>query len=131
MLSAPLASQLWSANSHLLVISHVIMICDPTSKGFTSITCASYIERVCLSLQDVADSRRINTNIREEESRLPVEEQATLPLSAMIISSEFWPQLKEEKMELPAVASKAMEDYTHRFEKLKVLQSRVSQPVLF
>ncbi|KAI2664220.1 Anaphase-promoting complex subunit 2 [Labeo rohita] len=52
-------------------------------------------------LKDVADSRRINTNIREEDSRLPVEEQSTLPLSAMIISSEFWPQLKEEKMELP------------------------------
>ncbi len=69
----------------------------------------------------MADSRRINANIREEESRLPVEEQSTLPLSSMIISSEFWPQLKEEKMELPAVVSKAMEDYTHRFEKLKVL----------
>lgn len=39
----------------------------------------------------------------------------------MIISSEFWPQLKEEKMELPTVISKAMDDYTHRFEKLKVL----------
>lgn len=74
-----------------------------------------------LSFQDVADSRRINTNIREEESRLPPEEQPTLPLSSMILSSEFWPQLKEEKMELPAVISKAMEDYTHRFEKLKVL----------
>jgi len=93
--------------------------------------CAIYIELVCLPLQDVADSRRINTNIQDEESRLPVEEQSTLLLSAMIISSEFWPQLKEEKLELPAVASKAMEDYTHRFEKLKVLQSSGSQLVLF
>uniref|UniRef100_A0A8C1FG76 Anaphase-promoting complex subunit 2 n=2 Tax=Cyprinus carpio TaxID=7962 RepID=A0A8C1FG76_CYPCA len=81
-------------------------------------------------LKDVADSRRINANIREEESRLPVEEQSTLPLSSMIISSEFWPQLKEEKMELPAVISKAMEDYTHRFEKLKAMRTLRWKPHL-
>uniref|UniRef100_A0A8C1UNG3 Anaphase-promoting complex subunit 2 n=1 Tax=Cyprinus carpio TaxID=7962 RepID=A0A8C1UNG3_CYPCA len=81
-------------------------------------------------LKDVADSRRINTNIREEESRLPVEEQSTLPLSAMIISSEFWPQLKDEKMELPSVISKAMEDYTHRFEKLKAMRTLRWKPHL-
>lgn len=81
-------------------------------------------------LKDVADSRRINTNIREEESRLPAEEQPTLPLSAMILSSEFWPQLKEEKMELPAVVSKAMEDYTHRFEKLKAMRTLRWKPHL-
>lgn len=81
-------------------------------------------------LKDVADSRRINSNIHEEERRLPAEEQPTLPLSAMIISSEFWPQLKEEKMELPAVASKAMEDYTHRFEKLKAMRTLRWKPQL-
>nr|XP_055056971.1 anaphase-promoting complex subunit 2 [Misgurnus anguillicaudatus]XP_055056972.1 anaphase-promoting complex subunit 2 [Misgurnus anguillicaudatus] len=81
-------------------------------------------------LKDVADSRRINGNIREEESRLPAEEQPTLPLSAMILSSEFWPQLKEEKMELPAVVSKAMEDYTHRFEKLKAMRTLRWKPHL-
>lgn len=68
----------------------------------------------------MADSRRINTNIHEEEARLPVDEQPSVPLSAMILSSEFWPQLKEEKLELPAAISKSMEAYTHRFEKLKV-----------
>ncbi|CAB1318570.1 unnamed protein product [Coregonus sp. 'balchen'] len=71
-------------------------------------------------LKDVADSRRINTNIREEESRVAEEEQPPLALSAMILSSEFWPTLKEEKMELPPLASQAMEAYTHRYEKLKV-----------
>lgn len=67
----------------------------------------------------MADSRRINANIREEESRLPEEEQPAVPLSAMILSSEFWPQLKEEKMELPPLVSQAMEAFTHRYEKLK------------
>ncbi|MFT7817668.1 anaphase-promoting complex subunit 2 [Arapaima gigas] len=76
-------------------------------------------------LKDVADSRRINANIREEESRLPEEEQPSLPLSAMILSSEFWPTLKEEKMELPPLVSKAMEAYTRRYEKLKARMGKL------
>lgn len=68
----------------------------------------------------MADSRRINSNIREEESRLSEEEQPPLALSSIILSSEFWPQLKEEKLELPPLVCQAMEAYTHRYEKLKV-----------
>lgn len=68
----------------------------------------------------MADSRRINSHIREEESRLSEEEQPPLPLSAIILSSEFWPSLKEEKLDLPAVVGGAMEAYTQRYEKLKV-----------
>lgn len=71
----------------------------------------------------MADSRRINGNIREEESRLSEDEQPPLPLSAIILSSEFWPTLKEEKLELPPVVCRAMEAYTHRYEKLKVESS--------
>uniref|UniRef100_A0A8C8EQQ6 Anaphase-promoting complex subunit 2 n=1 Tax=Oncorhynchus tshawytscha TaxID=74940 RepID=A0A8C8EQQ6_ONCTS len=81
-------------------------------------------------LKDVADSRRINTNIREEESRLAEEEQPPLSLSAMILSSEFWPTLKEEKMELPPLASQAMEAYTHRYEKLKAMRTLSWKPHL-
>lgn len=68
----------------------------------------------------MADSRRINTNIREEESKLSQEEQPPLSLSSLILSSEFWPTLKEEKLELPPLVLQAMEAYTHRYEKLKV-----------
>lgn len=68
----------------------------------------------------MADSRRINSNIREEESRLSEEEQPALSLSSIILSSEFWPPLKEEKLELPPLVCQAMEAYTHRYEKLKV-----------
>lgn len=71
-------------------------------------------------VQDMADSRRINSNIREEESRLSEEEQPPLSLSSIILSSEFWPPLKEEKLELPPLVCQAMEAYTHRYEKLKV-----------
>ncbi|GAA6105749.1 anaphase-promoting complex subunit 2 [Tachysurus ichikawai] len=81
-------------------------------------------------LKDVADSRRINTNVHEEEARLPEDEQPPVALSAMILSSEFWPQLKEEKLELPAAVSKSMEAYTHRFEKLKAMRTLSWKPHL-
>lgn len=74
----------------------------------------------CIGVQDMADSRRINSHIREEESKLSDEEHPPLTLSAIILSSEFWPTLKEEKLELPAGVCRAMEAYTRRYEKLKV-----------
>ncbi|KAJ3601001.1 hypothetical protein NHX12_031974 [Muraenolepis orangiensis] len=88
-------------------------------------------------LKDVADSRRINTNIREEESRQGAAAEPQTPppppplaLSAMIFSSEFWPQLKEEKLELPPLVSQAMEAYTHRYEKLKAMRTLSWKPHL-
>uniref|UniRef100_A0A1A8QLY2 Anaphase-promoting complex subunit 2 n=1 Tax=Nothobranchius pienaari TaxID=704102 RepID=A0A1A8QLY2_9TELE len=81
-------------------------------------------------LKDMADSRRINSHIREEESRLSEEEQLPLSLSAIILSSEFWPTLKEEKLELPAVVCQAMEAYTHSYEKLKAMRTLSWKPHL-
>lgn len=81
-------------------------------------------------LKDMADSRRINSNIREEESRLSEEEQPSLSLSAIILSSEFWPTLKEEKLELPPLICQAMEAYTHRYEKLKAMRTLSWKPHL-
>ncbi|KAI3359966.1 hypothetical protein L3Q82_013850, partial [Scortum barcoo] len=81
-------------------------------------------------LKDMADSRRINSNIREEESRLSEEEQPPLLLSSIILSSEFWPPLKEEKLELPPLICQAMEAYTHRYEKLKAMRTLSWKPHL-
>uniref|UniRef100_A0AAQ6AEI0 Anaphase-promoting complex subunit 2 n=1 Tax=Amphiprion ocellaris TaxID=80972 RepID=A0AAQ6AEI0_AMPOC len=81
-------------------------------------------------LKDMADSRRINSNIREEESRLSEEDQPPLSLSSIILSSEFWPPLKEEKLELPPVVCQAMEAYTHRYEKLKAMRTLSWKPHL-
>ncbi|XP_029015839.1 anaphase-promoting complex subunit 2 [Betta splendens] len=81
-------------------------------------------------LKDMADSRRINSNIREEESKLGEEEQPLLSLSAIILSSEFWPPLKEEKLELPPLVCQAMEAYTHRYEKLKAMRTLSWKPHL-
>lgn len=71
-------------------------------------------------LQDMADSRRINANIRDEEEKLPEEERPPFSLVAVILSSEFWPPLKEEKLELPEQVKEAMEAYSKKYEKLKV-----------
>lgn len=81
-------------------------------------------------LKDMADSRRINSNIREEESRLSEDEQPPLSLSSIILSSEFWPPLKEEKLELPPLVCQAMEAYTHRYEKLKAMRTLSWKPHL-
>ncbi|KAM9779948.1 anaphase-promoting complex subunit 2 [Neosynchiropus ocellatus] len=81
-------------------------------------------------LKDMADSRRINGNISEEESRLGEEERSPLPLSAIILSSEFWPQLKDEKLELPPLVRQSMDAYTHRYEKLKAMRTLSWKPHL-
>ncbi|XP_036607561.1 anaphase-promoting complex subunit 2 [Trichosurus vulpecula] len=74
-------------------------------------------------LKDMADSRRINANIRDEEERLPEEERPPFSLIAVILSSEFWPTLKEEKLELPEQIKEAMEAYSKRYEKLKAMRT--------
>lgn len=62
----------------------------------------------------MADSRRINANIRDEEEKLPEEERPPFSLVAVILSSEFWPPLKEEKLELPEQVKEAMEAYSKK-----------------
>nr|DBA21279.1 TPA: hypothetical protein GDO54_017950 [Pyxicephalus adspersus] len=74
-------------------------------------------------LKDMADSRRINTNIRDEEEKLPEEERPPFNLEAVILSSEFWPALKEEKLELPEQIKETMETFTRRYEKLKAMRT--------
>ncbi|XP_077590964.1 anaphase-promoting complex subunit 2 [Stigmatopora nigra] len=85
-------------------------------------------------LKDMDDSRRINGNICEEEETAPREEgaeSAPAPwLSAIILSSEFWPKLKDEKMEMPPVVQRATETYTRRYEKLKAMRTLSWKPQL-
>ncbi|XP_038623917.1 anaphase-promoting complex subunit 2 [Tachyglossus aculeatus] len=74
-------------------------------------------------LKDMADSRRINANVRDEEEKLSEEERPAFPLMAVILSSEFWPPLKEEKLELPEQITEAMEAYSKKYEKLKAMRT--------
>lgn len=70
-------------------------------------------------LKDMADSRRINANIREEDEKRPAEEQPPFGVYAVILSSEFWPPFKDEKLEVPEDIRKALDVYCKKYEKLK------------
>lgn len=71
----------------------------------------------------MADSRRINANIREEDEKRPAEEQPPFGVYAVILSSEFWPPFKDEKLEVPEDIREALEVYCKKYEKLKVLST--------
>ncbi|XP_078739097.1 LOW QUALITY PROTEIN: anaphase-promoting complex subunit 2 [Lampetra fluviatilis] len=89
-----------------------------------------FMHRCEVMLKDVADSRRINSNILEARRAWPGGPAAPVPLNAMILSGEFWPPLKEGKLELPAAVKEVMEAYTREYEKLKAARSLVWKPHL-
>lgn len=68
----------------------------------------------------MADSRRINANIREEDEKRPIEEHPPFGVYAVILSSEFWPPFKDEKLEVPEDIRAALDVYCKKYEKLKV-----------
>ncbi|XP_033110113.1 anaphase-promoting complex subunit 2-like [Anneissia japonica] len=78
-------------------------------------------------LKDVADSKRINANIKEkqlemEENDKNIEkrkEEEELDYNSLILSAQFWPNLKEEKLELPEAIKNAMDAYRTSYETLK------------
>uniref|UniRef100_A0A8D1CD80 Anaphase-promoting complex subunit 2 n=1 Tax=Sus scrofa TaxID=9823 RepID=A0A8D1CD80_PIG len=74
-------------------------------------------------LKDMADSRRINANIREEDEKRPPEEQPPFGVYAVILSSEFWPPFKDEKLEVPEDIREALEVYCRKYEKLKAMRT--------
>ncbi|XP_058158763.1 anaphase-promoting complex subunit 2 [Dasypus novemcinctus] len=74
-------------------------------------------------LKDMADSRRINANIREEDEKRPAEEQPPFGVYAVILSSEFWPPFKDEKLEVPEAIREALEAYCRKYEKLKAMRT--------
>lgn len=76
----------------------------------------------------MADSRRINANIREEDEKRPLEEQPPFGVYAVILSSEFWPPFKDEKLEVPEDIREALEVYCRKYEKLKVLPTGETLP---
>ncbi|XP_066260255.1 anaphase-promoting complex subunit 2 [Euwallacea similis] len=65
-------------------------------------------------LKDIAESKRINQRIKDT-----AEYRESTPLATMIVSQQFWPPFKEEKLELHAEVAKQMESFTKAFETLK------------
>ena len=66
-------------------------------------------------LKDIAESKRINQHIKQDVDYFEKE----VPMSAMILSAQFWPTFKEEKCELHEEINLQMKEYTKAFEALK------------
>ncbi|XP_029730420.2 anaphase-promoting complex subunit 2 [Aedes albopictus] len=68
-------------------------------------------------LKDINDSKRINSHILSEESELDGDKP--FDMSALVVSSQFWPTFKKETMELPPAIKAMFDQYTKAFESFK------------
>ncbi|XP_061183897.1 anaphase-promoting complex subunit 2-like [Saccostrea echinata] len=68
-------------------------------------------------LKDVADSKRLNSRIMDERRKSAEREE--IEVNSMVLSAQFWPAFREEKIKLPEVMQKSLEEYTKKFEALK------------
>ncbi|KAG8194712.1 hypothetical protein JTE90_028026 [Oedothorax gibbosus] len=68
-------------------------------------------------LKDIADSKRLNSNITSGE--LKTYEQGDFPINTMILSAQFWPSFKEENLKLPEHIWTNLKKFTTAFESLK------------
>ncbi|XP_053674106.1 anaphase-promoting complex subunit 2-like [Anopheles nili] len=69
-------------------------------------------------LKDISDSKRINAHIHSPDSGF--NEELPFQVSALIVSSQFWPTFKKETMELPVCIKDMFEKYTKAYESYKV-----------
>lgn len=67
-------------------------------------------------LKDISDSKRINSHIQSEENNVRGND---FDMSALILSSQFWPVFKRETMELPLLVKEQFEFYTKQYEAYK------------
>lgn len=79
-------------------------------------------------LKDIADSKRLNTHLNSGEFKSY--EQGDFPVNTMILSAQFWPSFKEEKLILPEYIWKHLKNYTTAFEALKGNRTLVWKPHL-
>lgn len=68
-------------------------------------------------VKDVADSKRINASIHSDQN--PHHSRHKFPISAMILSSQFWPTFKEQSLQVPEEVVREMEIYTEAYQDLK------------
>lgn len=68
-------------------------------------------------LKDIYDSKRINAHLHTD-SRVEFSSQQ-FPVTAMILSAQFWPTFKDETLELPELVKEHFAVYTKAFEAFK------------
>ncbi|XP_077483974.1 anaphase promoting complex subunit morula isoform X2 [Amblyomma americanum] len=68
-------------------------------------------------LRDLADSRRLNSHLASGEN--PGYTAGDVDVSAIVISAQFWPPFKDEKLALPPPVQASLDRYTRAFEAIK------------
>ncbi|XXG65538.1 hypothetical protein AAC387_Pa05g3213 [Persea americana] len=84
----------------------------------------SSMQRCEIMLNDLIDSKRTNTNIKAsmQPSQRGTEQGEGISLAlldATIISSNFWPPILVESLNIPAAVDQLLSDYARRFHEIK------------
>ncbi|MCL7036355.1 hypothetical protein MKW94_014974 [Papaver nudicaule] len=86
----------------------------------------SSMQRCEIMLNDLIDSKRTNTNIKQTLAQSsqtdgePGETEVSLRhLDATIISANFWPPIQDETLNLPEAVDHLLSDYAKRFNEIK------------
>lgn len=86
----------------------------------------SSMQRCEIMLNDLIDSKRTNANIKATIKKQPrsvpelEEREKSLDiLNATIISSNFWPPIQDEAINLPSSVEQLLSDYSKRFSEIK------------
>lgn len=86
----------------------------------------SSMQRCEIMLNDLIDSKRTNTNVKatikpQSQSGSNIRENGVSldVLDATIISSNFWPPIQEEALNIPGTVDKLLSDYATRFNEIK------------
>ncbi|KAF2604329.1 hypothetical protein F2Q70_00027344 [Brassica cretica] len=80
------------------------------------------MQRCEIMLNDLIGSKRVNTNIKkasQTDIELGESELSVDILTSTILSTNFWPPIHDEPLELPAPIDKLLSDYANRYHEIK------------
>ncbi|CAL9222463.1 unnamed protein product [Arabidopsis halleri] len=80
------------------------------------------MQRCEIMLNDLIDSKRVNTNIKKASqtgAELRENELSVDTLTSTILSTNFWPPIQDEPLELPGPIDKLLSDYANRYHEIK------------
>ncbi|EFH59913.1 anaphase-promoting complex/cyclosome 2 [Arabidopsis lyrata subsp. lyrata] len=80
------------------------------------------MQRCEIMLNDLIDSKRVNTNIKKASQTgagLRENELSVDTLTSTILSTNFWPPIQDEPLELPGPIDKLLSDYANRYHEIK------------
>ncbi|KAJ6641185.1 Anaphase-promoting complex subunit 2 [Pseudolycoriella hygida] len=75
------------------------------------------LQKCEVMLKDISDSKRINAHIHNETE---YNDENSFKIFAMVLSSQFWPDLKNDTFDIPAVYQEEFAKFTKSFESYKV-----------